>query len=101
MWKFDITAKFKYINKNKHDCDTNTDFWSQVREHIRSFPRLPPPTGLTPGPREEFLDASISIRRMYELYRDTYGSLSVKENVYRKVLKSDFDIKFIKTVTTP
>lgn len=71
----------------------------QVRDHIRSFTRLPPPAGLIPALDEEFLDARISIRRMYELYREAYGNQAVKENVYRKVLKSDFNIKFIKPAT--
>jgi hypothetical protein len=68
----------------------------QVRDHIRAFTRLPPPPGIIPGPTQEFLDSKISIRRMYELYRDIYRSLAVKENVYRKILKTNFNIKFIK-----
>jgi len=69
----------------------------QIISHIQSFERLPPPKGIVVSSGLEFLDASMTVRKMYEMYKESYRDLAVKEHLYRSVLKANFNLVFIKS----
>jgi hypothetical protein len=69
----------------------------QIVKHISSFERLPPPKGVVASSGIEYLDSNVSVRKMFEMYKEQYGDKAAKEYLYRNVLKNNFNIVFIKT----
>lgn len=85
-------------NRGRHTPPNKTVFdkLQGVREHIESFPRVESHY-LRKDTNREFLEAKLTIPRMYDLYQEKCQEKSedpVKLPIYRKVFNEEYNISF-------
>lgn len=84
----------KHAPHNKKSDDTR----QYIRDHIKSFPRMPAHYARR-DTKKEFLDQDSNVSKMYELYKIKCGE-ERREPVdiayYRMVIKTEFNIGFFK-----
>lgn len=66
---------------------------NEIRDHINSFPRVESHYCRQSTSRE-YLESTLNIRKMYELYKEKCDGPPVKEHIYRKVFNEEFNLFF-------
>ena len=110
MRTLDISAKrIEYFHSNRLDAITNTPLQSRhgthakkqlpmtsvqsVHDHIKSFPKQESHYCRASTARK-YLDASLSVQKMYELYCEDYDVPPVKLHKYREIFNTEFNLGF-------
>ncbi|GFO18371.1 hypothetical protein PoB_004487600 [Plakobranchus ocellatus] len=73
------------------------DLLGEVRNHIRSFPRVPSHY-CRESSKREYLEKSLNLSKMYGLYKascEEKGIEAVKQHKYAEIFNNDFNIGFI------
>lgn len=73
---------------------TNEEHVSEVRQHIQSYPMVESHYTRAESKRK-FLEGTLNLSMMYSMYKKLVAN-PVKENIYRKIFNSDFNISFQK-----
>lgn len=74
----------------------------RVRKHITSFTTVDSKAIVPHCKKKQYLDPSLSIKQMYNMYFNECNRenlVAVKESMYRKILKSDFNLCFRRVKT--
>ena len=74
------------------------DLKQAVRDHINAFPRIESHY-CRARTKKEYLDGSLSITKMYNMYCDKcdlHKQKKVKEHLYRHIFNTEFNIEFQK-----
>lgn len=82
-----------HSKKRVHERDRK-----RIQDHIDMFPRVPSHY-CRATTTKEYLEANLTISKMYRMYRDMCVSNEVEpqtECIYRKILKTDFNLGFFK-----
>lgn len=75
------------INKRGHREPSNKIDITNVKEHIRSCPCYKSHYCRPHAPNKRFLNPSLNIRKMFELYKEKYHVLSTHFNLHFKPAK--------------
>ena len=87
----DLRGKHTPVNKTPEQQMQN------VREHISSFPAYQSHYTRSHNPNRKYLDSSLNVRLMYNLYKENCSSDNispVSEAIYRNIFHRDFNLHF-------
>lgn len=81
-----------------------TDIKDRVRKHILTFKTEDSKPIKQFSRKKQYLDCGLSIKQMYNMYLSYCGKdnvVPVKESMYRKIFKQEFNLHFKKIKTEP
>lgn len=74
----------------------------KVRKHIQSFTTVETKPVIQFSKKKQYLDPSLSVKQMYNMYFsecNKENAVPVKESMYRKIFRQEFNLHFRKMKT--